>query len=99
MSDETAIKKDEPSAAPDAKTDEKKKEGDKAKTEDKEKSGDKKEPAKDMLKDFRIDLEGIQARIVAIPMPPAQIRGLAAGKSVVFYTTAPVQGLSRAPSR
>ena len=94
LSDETAIKKDESSSASDAKTDEKKKEGDKSKTEDKEKSGDKKELAKDVLKDFRIDLDGIQGRIVAIPMPPAQIRGLAAGKSVVFYTTAPVQGLS-----
>jgi tricorn protease len=94
LSDETAIKKDEPAAA-EAKTDDKdkKKESDKAKNADKDK-GDEKKDSKDVLKDFKIDLEGIQKRIVSIPMPPAQIRGIAAGKGMVYYATAPVQGLS-----
>ena len=95
LSDETAIKKDEPAAAAEAKTDDKdkKKESDKAKNADKDK-GDEKKDSKDVLKDFKIDLEGIQKRIVSIPMPPAQIRGIAAGKGMVYYATAPVQGLS-----
>ena len=95
LSDETAIKKDEPVPAAEAKTDDKdkKKESDKAKNADKDK-GDEKKDSKDVLKDFKIDLDGIQNRIVAIPMPPSQIRGIAAGKGMVYYATAPVQGLS-----
>ncbi len=46
------------------------------------------------LKNFRIDLDGIQNRIVALPMPPGNLQNLAASKGIIFYVTTPVQGLS-----
>jgi len=46
------------------------------------------------LKDFRIDLDGIQHRIVALPIPPGNMQTLAAARGVIFYIVAPVQGLS-----
>ncbi|MGB9283848.1 MAG: PDZ domain-containing protein [Candidatus Sulfotelmatobacter sp.] len=46
------------------------------------------------LKNFRIDLDGIQDRIVALPIPPGNLQTLAAAKGVIFYVSAPVQGLS-----
>ncbi|MDE3136514.1 MAG: PD40 domain-containing protein [Acidobacteriota bacterium] len=45
-------------------------------------------------KPFRIDLEGIRQRIVALPMPVSNIDLLAAAKGMVFYSTLPVMGLS-----
>ncbi len=53
-----------------------------------------KEKEKGKPKEFRIDLEGIQGRIVAIPMEPAVIRSFAASKGFIYYSTTPVQGLS-----
>ena len=50
--------------------------------------------ASDALKDFRVDLDGIQSRIVALPMPPSSITALDAAKGFVYYSTQPVQGLS-----
>ncbi|HEY3619617.1 MAG TPA: PDZ domain-containing protein [Candidatus Sulfotelmatobacter sp.] len=46
------------------------------------------------LKNFRIDLEGIQNRIVALAIPPANLQNLAAAKGLIFYVSVPVQGLS-----
>jgi len=46
------------------------------------------------LQGFRIDLDGIENRIVALPTPPANLQNLAAAKNVVLYVAAPVQGLS-----
>ena len=43
---------------------------------------------------LRIDLEGIDARIVAFPIPIANISHLAAAKDLVVYGTLPVTGLS-----
>jgi tricorn protease len=54
------------------------------------KPAEKKEPAKP----FRIDLEGIGQRIVALPMPVSNIDTLAAAKGLVLYSTLPVMGLS-----
>jgi tricorn protease len=91
LSDETAIKRED--AAAEAEKD--KKADDKKKSEDKEKekaSTDK--DSKDVAKNFRVDLEGIQGRIVALPVPPAIIGGLAAAKGYVYYSSQPVQGLS-----
>jgi tricorn protease len=45
-------------------------------------------------KDFRIDLTGIMNRVVALPIPPANMRGLNAAKDTVYYVTTPVAGLS-----
>jgi len=43
---------------------------------------------------FRIDLDGIQNRIVALPGDAAVIRTLLAAKGYIYYSTVPVQGLS-----
>jgi tricorn protease len=100
LSDEVAIKKEEPAAAvkeeekkPDAK--EKKEKAAKESDKDKEKEDEKsKAEAKDVAKNFKIDLDGIQNRVVAIPMPPTNITTLAAAKDLVVYSTTPIQGLS-----
>jgi tricorn protease len=47
-----------------------------------------------LLKNFRIDLDGIQNRIVALPIPPGNLQNLAATKGVIYYVTVPVAGLS-----
>jgi tricorn protease len=44
--------------------------------------------------EFRIDLDGIGNRIVALPIPPGNLRGLNAAKGLVFYAALPTQGLS-----
>ena len=46
------------------------------------------------LKNFRVDLEGIQNRIVALPIPPGNLQNLAAAKNLIFYVVSPIQGLS-----
>ncbi len=95
LSDETAVKREAP--APEAASSEKdnnKQAGEKKKED--EKSGEDKEAkeAKDILKNFRVDLEGIQNRIVALPVPPASLTGLYAAKGFIYYSSQPVQGLS-----
>ena len=102
QSDETEVKKSEP--APDAAADSKspkdaKKDGGKdAASTDKDKDKDKKEKEKENEKDkpveVKIDLDGIQDRVVALGVDPANIRAFAAGKGFLYYSTAPVQGLS-----
>jgi tricorn protease len=46
------------------------------------------------LQNFRVDLDGIQNRTLALPIPPANLQNLAAAKNLVLYVVAPVQGLS-----
>ncbi len=43
---------------------------------------------------MRIDLTGIQNRVVNVPIPPGNIGGLRAVKGAIFYMTFPVSGLS-----
>jgi tricorn protease len=43
---------------------------------------------------FRIDLDGIGNRTVALPIPPANLQTLGAAKGFVYYISAPVTGLS-----
>jgi tricorn protease len=50
-------------------------------------AAEKKEP-------FRIDLDGIQNRVVALPTPADSMMELAASKGYVFYVTTPIFGLS-----
>ena len=50
--------------------------------------------ANEALKNFRIDLDGIQNREVALPVAPASITALDAAKGFIYYSTQPVQGLS-----
>jgi tricorn protease len=61
-----------------------------ASTEETAKPAEKKTEARP----FRIDLEGIGQRVVALPMPASNIDTLAAAKGMVFYSTVPVMGLS-----
>jgi len=43
---------------------------------------------------FRIDLEGIQNRIVALPISPGDLQLLRAAKDLIFYVTSPIEGIS-----
>jgi tricorn protease len=51
-------------------------------------------PEKEEKKPFRIDLEGIGNRIVALPVPYGNYGGLQAASGRVFYVSAPIFGLS-----
>lgn len=103
QSDEVEIKKAD-AAAEEAKAKEGKAEtkggkseakGGKAEKKAEEKGGEKAgEKAEEKKEPFRIDLEGIGERIVSFPIPPANMRNLEAAKGFVYYTTAPVTGLS-----
>jgi tricorn protease len=64
------------------------------KSGDKEKSDKDKKELADAAKNFRIDLEGIQNRVTAVPMPVGNVGRLQAGKLGIYYSTAPVRGLS-----
>ncbi|MGC2328833.1 MAG: PDZ domain-containing protein, partial [Candidatus Sulfotelmatobacter sp.] len=101
LSDETAIKGEEPAPeASESATDKDKKAAEKNKSEGQKKEDAKKELAqrekesKEIAKNFHIDLEGIQNRIVALPVAPARVTGLGAAKGFVYYSSQPVQGLS-----
>jgi tricorn protease len=59
-----------------------------------EKAEQKAESREEMLKSFRIDLDGIANRVVALPIPPDNMEVLAASKDYVFYGTTPPVGLS-----
>jgi tricorn protease len=65
------------------------KESDKGKDKDKDEKDKKQKP-----KEFRVDLEGIQNRIVALPTDPAVINTYLAAKGFIFYSTTPIPGLS-----
>jgi len=93
LSDEVTIKKEEP--APSAMAKEEPKGESKDKEKEKSKKEDAKKPeSKEAAKEFKIDREGLQNRIVALPMPASRIRSLGAAKEQVFYSSAPAQGLS-----
>jgi tricorn protease len=79
------------------KSDEAGKKADDADAKDKDKSAEKdKKESEDAVKNFRIDLEGIQNRVTALPMPVSNIFPLQAGKNGIYYATSPIQGLSGA---
>jgi tricorn protease len=59
-----------------------------------EAKGEAKSETREVPKDFRIDLPGIGERVVALPIPPANMRGLNAASGLVLYATLPVAGLS-----
>jgi tricorn protease len=97
LSDEVKVKSEEPAAsepAPETKKDNRqpptKKPQEEPKTGEKTAQTDTKEAPKV----FRIDLDGIQNRIVALAVPPAVIRNLDASKEAIYYSTSPIQGLS-----
>jgi tricorn protease len=43
---------------------------------------------------FRIDLAGLEGRVVALPAPAGNLTGLLASKDAVFYGSSAIQGLS-----
>jgi tricorn protease len=59
------------------------------KDKDKTKKDEREKP-----KEFRIDLDGIISRILALPIEPAVINTYLASKGFIFYSTTPIQGLS-----
>jgi len=104
LSDETQIKKeenkDELTTQPGKEAANKSKgevKGKKKESESKSGEDDKdkaKKDEKEKPKEFRIDLDGIQARVVALPIDPAVINTYLAAKGFIYYSTTPVQGLS-----
>jgi len=101
QSDETQIKSTAPSpmmmaqdiatGAADRKT--KKEEAKNTADEDKNKNEDKEKEKENKPVEVKIDLDGIQDRVVAVPMDPALIKTFAAGKGFLYYSTTPIQGL------
>jgi len=93
LSDETEIKREEPAPAT---TDQSKagSPGGKGNAETTKKEEANSTTANDAVKKFRIDLDGIQNRVVALPVPAASITALDAAKGYIYYSTQPVQGLS-----
>src|SRR5208282_4419670 len=95
LSDETEIKREPPAPAP-ATTDQTKAGTPAAKPnpEPAKKDDTGSTAANDAVKNFRIDLDGIQNRLVALEVSPASITALDAAKGFIYYSTQPVQGLS-----
>jgi tricorn protease len=79
QSDEAGAKKPESPKEPEAAS------------KEKEKS---KEGIREVPKDFRIDVEGISNRVVALPIPPGRLRALSGGNDSVIYVSVPIVGLS-----
>jgi tricorn protease len=103
QSDETEVKKPEPAPTPlDAADDPKAKGGKEGKKPAASDNEDKKDEDKDKDKnkekgkpvEVKIDLDGIQDRIVALATAPEVMHTLAAAKGYVYYLTTPIQGLS-----
>jgi tricorn protease len=59
-----------------------------------EKKAEEAPAAREVPKDFRIDLAGIAERVVALPTPAENSRALKAAEGYVYYVTMPVSGLS-----
>ena len=59
-----------------------------------EKKPEEAPPARQVPKDFRIDLAGLADRVVALPTPAENSHSLNAADGFVYYATSPVFGLS-----
>lgn len=57
-------------------------------------ASDKKEAKPEKKEPFRIDLDGIQDRIVSLPTPPGNLGNLAAAEGFVYYSSSPTYGYS-----
>ncbi len=94
LSDEVKVKAAEPEAVA---TDSDKKTAKPSAKEKEQKPLEKKEEqaeTKEPPKEFKIDLDGIQNRVVALAVPPTVIRSIDASKDFIYYATAPIRGLS-----
>jgi tricorn protease len=97
LSDEVKVKTEEPAAAtpgPEANPEGKKNKqpggAKESKSEEKTVETETKKPPRV----FKIDLDGIGNRIVALAVPPANIRALDASGEAIYYGTSPIRGLS-----
>jgi len=84
QSDEVAIKSEVAGASAGAGT---------AQTESKKSPEDEKKSAAEN-KPMKVDLDGIENRVVALPIPPGVITQLGAAKDEVIYLSQPISGLS-----
>jgi len=102
LSDEVKVKAEEPSAgektpAPEAQPEGKKNKQPPTTPSAAEKGAEEKAAeteTKQPPKVFKVDLDGIQNRIVALAVPPAVIRTYDASKDAIYYGTSPIEGLS-----
>jgi tricorn protease len=98
LSDEVKVKSEEPAEATPAPETAKKNASKQppAKKEEEPKAEEKTEQTETKAppKVFKIDLDGIQSRIVALAVPPAVIQNMDASKDAIYYSTSPIQGLS-----
>jgi len=80
-------------ASAEDKADEKKSDGDQKPGEKKEGNGDEKAPPKPLSKPIKVDLTGVEQRIVALPLPASVYTGLAGGlKGSVYFTERSLSG-------
>lgn len=97
QSDEAEVKKPNPDEKEEAKPGEPEKRPDTPKANPKEQKPQEKKPEEkkpeEKKEPFRIDLDGIQNRVVSLPTPPESMSQLGASKGFVFYITSPIIGL------
>jgi len=98
LSDEAQVKKENPDTltTPEAEKQTEKKPESKEQSKETKAIGKDSDKNKDKekSKEFIIDLDGIQDRVVALPMDPSNIRSFNVGKGYIYYSSSPVQGLS-----
>jgi tricorn protease len=98
LSDEVKVKSEEPAASTPAAESGSKKNAKQSPNKKEEKPASDEKAAQTETKEpprvFKIDLDGIQNRIVALAVPPAVIRSFDASKDAIYYSTSPIQGLS-----
>ena len=98
LSDEAQVKKENPDTltTPEAEKQTEKKPESKEQSKETKATGKDSDKNKDKekSKEFIIDLDGIQDRVVALPMDPSNIRSFNVGKGYIYYSSSPVQGLS-----
>ena len=84
---------DDEKAQPEEMAGDKKSDNDQKSTDAKEGNGDEKAHAKPAPKPMKVDLDGIERRAVAMPMPASVYTGLATGlKGSVYFTERPASG-------
>ena len=96
LSDETKVKTEEPdiaAAATESKTGKNARQP-AAKKEEKSEEKTAGTEAKEPPRVFKVDLDGIQNRIVALAIPPAVIESFGASKDAIYFGTGPIGGLS-----
>ena len=84
---------DDEKASSEEKAGEKKSDGDQKPGEAKEGNGDEKAKAKPTPKPVKVDLDGIENRIVALPLPAGSYTGITSGlKGSIYFTERPESG-------